>query len=211
MSIIRLNNINKSYGANKILKDLSLDVEKGEMLAIMGESGKGKSTLLNIIGLIEKFDSGNLIIDGIDNLKPNSRVVPKLLREKIGYLFQNFALIDNKDVEENLLIALEYIKLSKKKKKEKVSEALKYVGLSGYENRKIYELSGGEQQRVAMARLVLKPCKVVLADEPTGSLDEKNRDIVLQLLKKLNIEGKTILIVTHDKEVASICSRIIKL
>lgn len=211
MGIVKLERVSKSYGRNKVLENISLDIKKGEMVAIVGNSGKGKSTLLNIIGLIEDFDSGLLTIDSEVSIRINSLKATKLLREKISYLFQNFALIDNETVEDNLILALKYVKLSKGDKKDKIKEALKNVDLSGYEKRKIYELSGGEQQRVAIARIMLKPCEIILADEPTGSLDEENRNIIFKLLKKINDSGKTLIIVTHDKYIAKECDRIINL
>lgn len=211
MGLVKLENINKNYGENKIIQDLSLEINEGEMLAIKGESGSGKSTLLNIIGLIESIDSGRYIIDNEENIKVNSKKSTKVLREKINYLFQNFALIDEESVLENLLIGLKYVKISNKEKLERIDNALEQVGLRGYENRKIYELSGGEQQRISIARCILKPCKMILADEPTGSLDKENVMLILELLKKLNSEGKTIVIVTHDDFVSSQCSRVLEL
>ncbi len=211
MSLIELNNITKSYGDKTIFKDFSLKVEGGDFIALTGDSGCGKSTLLNIIGLLEEFDSGEIIIDGKTSPSPNSGVANKILREKISYLFQNFALVDEETVEYNLKLACKYVKANRPEKEFSISESLKHVGLEGYEKRKIYELSGGEQQRVAIARIMLKPSKIILADEPTGSLDEKNRDVVLTLLKTLNKEGKTLILVTHDKYVASQCNKIIQL
>ncbi len=211
MNIISLENINKSYGDKGVLKNFSIQIEDGEFIAIMGASGSGKSTLLNIIGCLESIDSGKLIIDGVDNIKVNSSKSNKILREKIGYLFQNFALIDERTVRYNLEISLKYASLRKKEKNNRIKEALKYVGLDGYEDKKIYELSGGEAQRVALARIMLKPCKIILADEPTGSLDPKNVEVVLNILKALNKEGKTVVIVTHDEKVASYCDRVINI
>jgi len=211
MVLIELKDITKRFGKKSILNKFSLEVQEGEFIAIMGNSGSGKSTILNIIGLLEPFDNGQLIIDGEINIAPNSSKSTKLLREKISYLFQNFALVDDETVAYNLELALKYVKGSKKEKFEKLKNALDIVGLKDYEKRKIYELSGGEQQRVAIARIMLKPCKIILADEPTGSLDEKNREVVLDLLKKLNLDGKTVVIVTHDKFVASQCQRVINL
>ena len=211
MNIISLENINKSYGDKGVLKNFSIQIEDGEFIAIMGASGSGKSTLLNIIGCLESIDSGKLIIDGVDNIKVNSSKSNKILREKIGYLFQNFALIDERTVRYNLEISLKYASLRKKEKNNRIKEALKYVGLEGYEDKKIYELSGGEAQRVALARIMLKPCKIILADEPTGSLDPKNVEVVLNILKALNKEGKTVVIVTHDEKVASYCDRVINI
>ena len=210
MSIIMLENVSKSYN-KKVLDNISIDIKEGELVAITGESGRGKSTLLNIIGLLEYPDEGKLIIDGEVNVKPSSMKANKILRNKISYLFQNFALIDEESVYFNLMLSLKYNSCSKSEKKEKIKNALNKVGLENYEKRKIYELSGGEQQRVAIARVILKPSKIILADEPTGSLDEKNRDQVISLLKYLNKEGKTVVIVTHDKNVANECDRIIEL
>lgn len=210
MSIIMLENVSKSYN-KKVLDNISIDIKEGELVAITGESGRGKSTLLNIIGLLEYPDEGKLIIDGEVNVKPSSMKANKILRNKISYLFQNFALIDEGSVYSNLMLSLKYNSCSKSEKKEKIKNALNKVGLENYEKRKIYELSGGEQQRVAIARVILKPSKIILADEPTGSLDEKNRDQVISLLKYLNKEGKTVVIVTHDKNVANECDRIIEL
>lgn len=209
MSIIELNNVTKKYGTKKILDKFSFKVNNGEMVAIMGSSGKGKTTILNIIGLLENFDEGQLVIDGENNIKVNSSKAMKILREKISYLFQNFALIDDETVFYNLNLALKYIKKTKDKKRELIKKSLKDVGLSGTEKNKIFELSGGEQQRVAIARVMLKPGKIVLADEPTGSLDEKNTHKILNLLKLLKENGKTIIIVTHDKNIADQCDRIV--
>lgn len=167
--------------------------------------------MLNIIGLLEDFDEGELVIHGYVNVKPNSKLANKILRNNICYLFQNFALVDDETVEYNLKIALKYVKGSKKQKEAQIMEKLNYVGLNNFEKRPIYELSGGEQQRVAIARIMLKPCDIVLADEPTGCLDERNRDIVIGFLKDLNRQGKTIILVTHDKYVAEQCRRIIRL
>ena len=208
--MIKLENVSKSY-SKSILKNISLEIKQGEFVAIVGESGKGKSTLLNIIGLLEKADSGKVFIDGECNIEPNSSKAAKVLRYKINYLFQNFALIDEKNVYKNLMLSLQYVKANKKRKIQMIDSVLSKVGFEGYGNRKVFELSGGEQQRVAIARCMLKPCKIVLADEPTGSLDINNRDRVLKLLNELNKEGKTIIIVTHDKEVAESCGRIINL
>lgn len=211
MAVIELNDITKKYGIKKVLDKFSLKINNGEMVAIMGPSGKGKTTILNIIGLLEKFDDGELIIDGESNIKVNSVKAARILREKISYLFQNFALIDDDTVSYNLNLALKYVKKTKREKQELIKKVLDNVGLSGSEKSKIFELSGGEQQRVAIARIMLKPCKIVLADEPTGSLDEENSYKILNLLKLLKMEGKTIVIVTHNKNIANQCDRIINI
>lgn len=211
MDIIEIKNLTKYYGKKVILDKLNLNIESGDIISIIGSSGKGKSTLLNIIGLIEPFDEGELIIDGISKLKPQSKKAAKVIREKIGYIFQNFALVDNETVKYNLELASKYVELSKSDKLINIEKALTLVGLEGYANRKVYELSGGEQQRVAIARLIIKPCNIILADEPTGSLDEDNKIKILDLLKYLNNQGKTIIIVTHDKSVTEISNKVINL
>lgn len=203
--IIQLKNINKSYSNKYLFNNLDFSIKKGEMVAITGPSGVGKSTLLNIIGLIDKPDSGEVIICNNKNPYNKEKLKLKLFRDNIGYLFQNYALVDNYTVSKNLDIALEYVK--NKDKKRLKEKALERVGLLDKLNNKVFELSGGEQQRVALARLMLKEKDIILADEPTGSLDEDNRDIILKLLKQLNNEGKTIVLVTHDKAVANICDR----
>lgn len=206
--MIELLNINKAYEGNVVLKNFSLTINDGEFIAVTGPSGCGKSTLLNILGLLERCDSGQIIIDKEVILSPRSRKATKILREKISYLFQNFALIDEESVFNNLILALRYIKGNKK---DLISNALSRVGLAGYEHKKVYQLSGGEQQRIAVARLLLKPAKIILADEPTGSLDRENRDLIIQMLQELNHIGKTVLIVTHDQEIAMKADRIIRL
>ena len=211
MSIIQLSKMCKMYGKKTIFNDFSLDICEGDFVAFMGPSGCGKSTLLNIIGLIEDFDEGELTIVGQVNVKPNSLKANKILRNNISYLFQNFALVEEETVEYNLKMALKYVKATRKQKNLKIVEVLNTVGLENFQRRPIYELSGGEQQRVAIARIMLKPCNIVLADEPTGSLDEHNRDLILNLIKKLNTEGKTVILVTHDKYVAEQCHKIIHL
>ena len=211
MNLVEINNLTKKYEKKTILRDISLTVEEGEFVCIHGKSGCGKSTLLNIIGLIEKYDSGSVKLFGNDINRTSIFARQKLIRYKIGYLFQNYALIDDNSVMNNLLIGMKYIKESDKIKKSKISETLKLVGLDGYEKKMIYKLSGGEQQRVAIARVMLKPSELILADEPTGSLDPENRDIVMDLLKKLNNEGKTILLVSHDVNVVKSADRVVEL
>lgn len=206
--MIELTDICKKYDDKVIFDKYSLKIEEGEFVAIVGKSGCGKSTLLNIIGLLEKVDSGYVCIDNDENIRPQGRAAVKIIREKISYLFQNFALVDEENVLYNLKLALRY---TKGDKKEIVEKALQEVGLSGYEDKKIYQLSGGEQQRVALARVMIKPSKIVLADEPTGCLDAENRNIVIDILRKIQKQGKTVVIVTHDESVAEKCDRVIEL
>ena len=208
MTIVELKNVSKSYGDKNVLNDLSIKIEEGTFNVIMGASGSGKSTILNIIGLLDKATSGDVILFGQKNIRPFSMKAEQMLKNKIGYLFQNFALIENETVVNNLKLALENVRGNKK---EKISEALKEVGLEGCENKKIFKCSGGEQQRVAIARLLLKPCELILADEPTGSLDIKNREIVVKLLKNMQELGKTIIVVSHDPFFEEIADNVIDL
>jgi putative ABC transport system ATP-binding protein len=202
--------IHKKFPGRTVFAGFNLEIEKGEQVAITGPSGSGKSTLLNMIGLLEKPDRGEIRILGKQAPSPRSRAANRQLRHHIGYLFQNFALIDDASVKQNLEIALTYAG-RRPAKKERIAEALRHVGLPGTEDRRVFSLSGGEQQRVAVARLLLKPCDVILADEPTGALDTTNRDIVLGLLTELNRAGKTVVIATHDQDVMDACSRVVPL
>lgn len=198
MGIINLSNITKRYGTNTVLDNFSLEVEEGDYISITGPSGKGKTTILNIIGMLDLPDSGELEICECRNPQLSSKNALKLRRYELSYLFQNYGLIDTDIVDRNIEIALQYKKISKGEKKQKVESALNKVGLSGYEKRKVFTLSGGEQQRVALAKIIAKSPRIILADEPTGSLDGENRDYVLKILEDLNKEGKTVIVVTHD-------------
>ena len=209
--MIKLENITKTIGKKVILENLSLKINQGDLVAIIGKSGSGKSTLLNLLGLIDGDYNGHYEIFGQQNVPVNSVKSQAIIREHISYLFQNFALIDNETVEYNLMLALKYVKLSKKDKVKKIEEILERVGLPSTLHQKVSELSGGEQQRIAVARAILKPSQLLLADEPTGSLDPENRDLVLNFLLDMNKEGKTVIIVTHDIYVAQQCHRVIEL
>lgn len=209
--MIELKNITKKFENKTVFANFNLQIDQNEMVAIIGPSGSGKSTLLNILGLIDKVDDGDYQFEQYTNIKPNSRLAQKIIREKISYLFQNFALVEEDTVLQNLLLALKYVKQSKKEKTEIITAALQKVGLSEYLNSKIYELSGGQQQRIAVARAIIKPSELVLADEPTGSLDSKNRDEIIKLLLELNDAGKTVIVVTHDSHVAEKCHRVLEL
>ena len=176
-----------------------------------GDNGSGKSTLLNILGLIEPFDEGTVTILGKENIKPVSHEAILMIRHHINYLFQNFALVDNETVKQNLMYALQYTKMKKADKEKAIETALDKVSLKELMNQKVATLSGGQQQRVAVARIILKPCDIILADEPTGSLDEENSQLIMNLLKSLHTLGKTIVIVTHDMRIASQTERIIEI
>ena len=203
--------VSKSYQGHTVLDEMSLAISEGEMVAITGKSGSGKTTILNILGLLETADRGAVRLFGQNSPRPRSREANQLLRLRLGYLFQNYARIENETVDYNLTVAQAYAKAASRDRRKLRSEALQRVGLPDAGAKKIYELSGGEQQRVAIARLLLKPCDLVLADEPTGSLDAENRDEVLQMLRELNASGKTIVLVTHDEQVAGLCHRVIEL
>lgn len=210
-AIIKLKNINKKYGEQIVLKNINLEIPRGSMTGIVGESGSGKTTLLNIIGLLEKADRGRLVIDNEIIRDRYLGQKTRYLRSKINYLFQNFALIDNQTVDYNLDIGLKYVVGNREKKEKLKEDILEKVGLEGFRNKKVFQLSGGEQQRVSIARALLKPCEVILADEPTGSLDEKNAKVVLDFLTDLNKVGKTIIIVTHNLEIAKLCDHTIRI
>lgn len=207
--LIRCNKITKKYYENVVLSDFDLEIYKGEILGIKGVSGSGKTTLLNILGLLDVPNQGTLEIYGVTNPKPFSRKAEKIIRNHIAYLWQNFGLLDDENIENNLKIAMHYSK--KVDKKSEIEKVLSVVGMDDSQKKRIYQCSGGEQQRIAIARLLLKPCELVLCDEPTGSLDAQNRKIVLDLLLHLRDIGKTIVIVSHDPETLNICDRIIEL
>lgn len=206
-TILEMKGVTKSFGEKIIFDKLDLRIEQGEMVAIMGESGSGKTTLLNMLGLIEPFSGGAFTIFGYKNPKVNGKMSEKIIREHVSYLYQNFALIEDENVFENLYLALRYLKKNKAEKTVMIKNALKQVGLHGFEKHKVFACSGGEQQRVALARAMLKPGQLILADEPTGSLDKENREIVMGLLHGLHQSGKTIIVVTHDLEVAAACEK----
>ena len=209
MSLITLKNIKKQYGKDQVLfENLSLEIEKGEFVGLVGKSGAGKTTLLNIIGLITDISAGTITIDGHQNVSINSKSAMILRRYTIGYLFQNYGLIEDESVLWNLKLALEY----KKKKKEKlklIDKYLKQFELTDMLDKKVYQLSGGEQQRIAIIKLILQGSRIILADEPTSGLDKENESIVMKLLKELNENGITIIMVTHNMNLLDCFSRVI--
>lgn len=211
MSIVELSGVSKEYDGQEIFSNIHLTIESGEMVAITGESGKGKTTLLNIMGLITKKDKGELSIFGVKNPDIHSKTSMLLRREKIGYLFQNYGLVDDETVFWNLMLAVEYKRIEKKKKKEKVERLLQEFDLIYLKEKMVYQLSGGEQQRVAIVRLILQESELIFADEPTASLDAANEKNIMEYLKQLNIEGKTIVVVTHNKNILHYFTRVINL
>lgn len=212
MSIIELKNITQKYkGGKTIFSNYSLKIDEGEFVGIVGESGAGKTTLLNIIGLITNISSGSITIQKQSNLTPSSKKAMLLRRNTIGYLFQNYGLIDDESVEWNLNLALEYKKLSRSQKKEKIQTLLTKMGLTDYEKKKIYQLSGGEQQRVAIAKLILQESSIILADEPTSGLDNANKVMVMDLLSELNSKDITVIMVTHDTTLNNYFSKTVEI
>jgi ABC-type antimicrobial peptide transport system, ATPase component len=204
--MIKVSKLSKKFGQREIFNNISFSIEEGEFVAITGESGKGKTTLLNLISLLDQNYKGRIEIDGKAIF--SIREIQMMQRYKFAYLFQNYALVENETVRQNLQIALKYRKDANQNNS--IKKVLKIVGLEGVENYKIYELSGGEQQRVALARAYLKKPKYVFADEPTGNLDKHNRDIVFGLLRKMNQFGTTIIFVTHDMELSQSVERTIE-
>lgn len=209
--MIEIKELCKSFEEKKIFDSFSYTINDGTMLAIVGKSGCGKSTLLNIIGLLDCDYKGQVLYDGIEVSKSKDSKKIEYIRNNINYLFQNYALIDSETVQDNLLLALQYEKMSKDDKIVMINKALKEVDMEYYNAKKIYTLSGGEQQRVALARIMLKKGNIILADEPTGNLDEVNSKKVMNLLKKLQKQGKTIIIVTHNEYIAKECDEILNL
>ena len=189
---IALQQVCKSYGDHVLFDHFSCEIGAGEFVVITGESGCGKTTLLNLIGGLEPVNSGSIRVAGIDITA--RRNLQSYYRNIVGFLFQNFALVEQKTVEENLNLVHR-----KGKSAVTIEQALSCVGMAGTQRQKVYSLSGGEQQRVALARLRLKRCQLVLADEPTGSLDRKNGKLVMDLLRRMKEEGKTVILVTHDE------------
>lgn len=209
--VIEVSHLGKKYGQRTIFKDVSFAVERGEFIAIVGPSGSGKSTLLNMLGLLEAVDQGEIKLLGKPVPKVNSRQATKLRRQQLNYLFQSFALIQTKTVEENLLLAMAFVKKSKREKQKEIDQVLASLDLSKVKQSKVQTLSGGEQH-CALARAILKPREIVLADEPTGALDAKRAQAAFnQLLDLRSQQGKTIVLVTHNLAEAAQADRVIDL
>jgi putative ABC transport system ATP-binding protein len=214
--VLQIEHLNKTYLLGKrpvaALKDLSLQVNKGEFVAIMGPSGSGKTTLLNVIGCIDKATDGKVILDGIDVTKTPENQLYKVRRDKMGFIFQNFNLLPYLNARENVELPMEGKIGSRAERKKRASELLKMVGLSGRENHRPNRLSQGEQQRVAIARALANDPAIILADEPTGNLDSQNKQEIIKLLANLNItQGTTIIMVTHDSQAANHTERMLLL
>lgn len=214
--MIKLNNIVKVYNPKKAnefkaLHEVSCEIQDGEMVAVIGQSGAGKSTLLHILACIDSYQKGEYVIDGTLVKNLSERQYAKIRNEKIGMVMQDFALVEDFTALENVMIPLNFSKRKIKGKKEKALEALKSVGIDDLAKKPCNKLSGGQKQRVAIARAIVNDPSMILADEPTGALDTKTSDEIMELFKSLNKEGKTIVIVTHDPKVANQCDRIIEI
>lgn len=209
--MLKLKNIHKSYqqGSQEfpILKGIDLHVKEGDFLAIMGPSGSGKSTLMNIIGCLDKASSGTYHIEGTDVSELSDNQLSDLRNQKIGFVFQNFNLMPKLTACQNVELPLTYMKIPKKERRERALEMLRLVGLEERSDFKPMELSGGQKQRVAIARALVTNPSFILGDEPTGALDTKTSVQIMDLFKQFNDEGKTIVIITHEPEVAQLCKQ----
>ena len=209
--MLKLKDIHKSYqqGSQEfpILKGIDLHVKEGDFLAIMGPSGSGKSTLMNIIGCLDKASSGTYHIEGTDVSELSDNQLSDLRNQKIGFVFQNFNLMPKLTACQNVELPLTYMKIPKKEKRERALEMLRLVGLEERSDFKPMELSGGQKQRVAIARALVTNPSFILGDEPTGALDTKTSVQIMDLFKQFNDEGKTIVIITHEPEVAQLCKQ----
>jgi putative ABC transport system ATP-binding protein len=214
VSYIRAENLSKQYGSGDAavmaIHDIDFTVESGEFVSIMGESGSGKSTLLSIVGAMNPPSSGKFVVDEIDVYRLGSEKRTDFRREFIGFVFQSFHLVPYLTVVENVMLPLTTIKASKKKKRVLAEAALNQVGLTGKEQRLPSQISGGEKERVAVARAIVNDPPVLLADEPTGNLDSKTTHEIMGLLQRLNQEGTTILMVTHSEDCSAYAKRILR-
>ena len=208
MSLLELKNISKIYGDLHALDNVSLNIEKGEWIAIMGPSGSGKSTMMNIIGCLDRPSTGEVIFDGKDISRESRRRLTELHRDKIGLVFQQFHLINYLNAVENVMVAQYYHSMPDEKE---ALAALERVGLKDRAKHLPSQLSGGEQQRVCIARALINSPELILADEPTGNLDEANENIVLGIFRQLHKEGTSLIVVTHDPEVGEEAQRIVRL
>lgn len=213
--MISIKNLHKSYqmGSNSlhVLKGINFEVEEGELVAIMGSSGSGKSTLLNILGMLDNADEGEYILDQVPIENLDETKAANYRNKFLGFVFQSFNLINYKTALENVSLPLYYQGVKRKERQEVALDYLNRVGLKPWANHLPSELSGGQKQRVAIARAMASKPKVLLADEPTGALDTKTSYEVMELIQKINEEGKTILVVTHEPDIAHMCKRIVML
>ena len=213
--ILNLQHIYKDYNQDKlvvpVLKDVSLQVEEGEYVAIMGPSGSGKTTLMNIIGCLDRPTSGTYELAGENVLKLKDRELSDLRLKSIGFVFQSFQLMPRESAVENVALPLSYAGVRKKERRDRATKALERVGLGDRVNFRPTQLSGGQKQRVAIARAMVNHPKILLADEPTGALDSKSGEQIMELFDSLNEEGVTIVMITHDPKIAAKAKRIIRI
>ena len=212
--IIQLTDINKTYPVAlplHVLKDINLEIERGELTSIMGASGSGKSTLLNVLGILDSFDSGRYVLDGIEIRNLSENRAAELRNRLIGFVFQSFNLISYKNALENVALPLYYQGVGRRKRNAMAMEQLERMGLADRAHHLPGELSGGQKQRVAIARAIITNPSIILADEPTGALDSTTSHEVMQVFRQLNADGMTIIIVTHDPGVARQTNRVINI
>jgi len=213
--MIQIEDLHKSYhmGSNSlhVLKGINFNVQEGELVSIMGSSGSGKSTLLNILGMLDEADQGKYILDGVPIENLNEKTAARYRNEFLGFIFQSFNLINYKSATDNVALPLYYQGIARKERIQKAEYYLEKVGLADWSHHLPSELSGGQKQRVAIARALASEPKVLLADEPTGALDTKTSYEVMELIQGINNEGKTILIVTHEDDIAHMTKRIVNL
>ncbi len=213
MNLIEIKNVTKVYDLGDVkvnaLRGINLDIKEGEILVIMGPSGSGKSTLLHLLGLLDKPTSGKIILAGKDVSSMNDNELAKMRNRFIGFIFQQFNLLPKMNAVENVELPMVYAGIPKKERTKRAKELLKKMGLENRMHHLPSQLSGGQQQRVAIARALANSPKLILADEPTGNLDSKSGDMIINILKDLNKQGMTIVVVTHDSEVAKIGDRVV--
>lgn len=207
MSLISIKNLKKAYGHRIVLNDLNLSIEKGDMLSIMGRSGSGKTTLLNILGLLDAPDRGEYSFNGTPIDFRNDKQLSEFRLNKIGFIVQNYALISTRSVFDNISLPLDYKRMSRVEKKTKVMEIVERLNIEELLKKYPYEMSGGECQRVAIARALVREPEIILADEPTGALDEKTEADIMNVMKQLNHSGVSLVIVTHNPTVAAMCKK----
>ena len=211
MAIIEVQKLQKKYGNLEVLKSIDLSIEEGEVVCIIGPSGSGKSTLMNIIGCLDKANAGSYHIEGTDVSNLSDNQLSDLRNQKIGFVFQNFNLMPKLTACQNVELPLTYMKIPKKERRERAMEMLRLVGLEERSEFKPMELSGGQKQRVAIARALVTNPSFILGDEPTGALDTKTSVQIMELFKQFNEAGKTIVIITHEPEVAQMCKKTVVL